>query len=499
MIKSEFDRDGGSLTFVAPASEEQTPVEIGHVLMLDVVGYSKLLLDAQTRVMAELNRLVRETVRFRVAQAAGKLVSLPAGDGLVLVFFGEPDAALESAIEITTALKYHPDIRVRMGIHSGPVHRVPDVNQASNVAGAGIDMAQRVMDCGDAGHILLSRRVAYDLAPLPRWSSDLYEIGECEIKHGQKISLVNFHNAEVGNPALPGKVKRSQDEALARERRAARSRQIKVATVTGIILALAGVSAFFVHRRFTTIGPPAPAAPPPEKSIAVLPFVDLSQAKDQEYFCDGMSEELLEALARTNGLRVVARTSSFSFKGKAEDISEIGRKLNVSTLLEGSLRRDGNRVRISAQLVNARDGFQIWSETYERELEGVFTLQDEITRAIVEALKVKLAVAASPRSLQNTEAYDLYLRGLFFSNKSGGAGFAKESRFFPAGAGKDPTLSRAWTGMAKVGAGWQTLTSNRSKGIRNRRLPRGKLSLSMSMMPKRMSIWVRQSEFLITT
>ena len=257
LIKSEFDRDGGgSLTFVAPASEEQTPVEIGHVLMLDVVGYSKLLLDAQTRVMAELNRLVRETVRFRVAQAAGKLVSLPAGDGLVLVFFGEPDAALESAIEITTALKDHPDIRVRMGIHSGPVHRVPDVNQASNVAGAGIDMAQRVMDCGDAGHILLSRRVAYDLAPLPRWSSDLYEIGECEIKHGQKISLVNFHNAEVGNPALPGKVKRSQDEALARERRAARSRQIKVATVTGIILALAGASAFFVHRRFTTIGPP---------------------------------------------------------------------------------------------------------------------------------------------------------------------------------------------------------------------------------------------------
>lgn len=417
--------------------------------MLDVVGYSKLLLDAQTRVMAELNRLVRETVRFRVAQAAGKLVSLPAGDGLVLVFFGEPDAAIESAIEITTALKYHPDIRVRMGIHSGPVHRVPDVNQASNVAGAGIDMAQRVMDCGDAGHILLSRRVAYDLAPLPRWSSDLYEIGECEIKHGQKISLVNFHNAEVGNPALPGKVKRSQDEALARERRAARSRQIKVATVTGIILALAGVSAFFVHRRFTTIGPPAPAAPPPEKSIAVLPFVDLSQAKDQEYFCDGMSEELLEALARTNGLRVVARTSSFSFKGKAEDISEIGRKLNVSTLLEGSLRRDGNRVRISAQLVNARDGFQIWSETYERELEGVFTLQDEITRAIVEALKVKLAVAASPRSLQNTEAYDLYLRGLFFSNKSGEQDLRKSLDFFQQALAKDPTLSRAWTGMAK--------------------------------------------------
>src|SRR4051812_15981478 len=417
--------------------------------MLDVVGYSKLLLDAQTRIMAELNGLVRETVRFRVAQAAGTLVSLPAGDGLVLVFFGEPDAALESALEITAALKRHQDIPVRMGIHSGPVHRVRDVNQASNVAGAGIDMAQRVMDCGDAGHILLSRRVAYDLAPLPRWSSDLYEIGECEIKHFQKISLVNFHNSEVGNAALPDKVRRSQEQALARERKVARSRHIKVATTTGAILILAAATAFVVHRRFSTIGPPGPALPPPEKSIAVLPFVDLSQAKDQEYFCDGMSEELLEALAKTNGLRVVARTSSFSFKGKTDDISEIGRKLNVATLLEGSLRRDGTRVRITAQLVNARDGFQIWTETYERELQGVFALQDEITRAIVDALKVKFAVASSPRPLQNTEAYDLYLQGLFFSNKSTEEDLRKSLDLFQRALEKDPSLSRAWTGIAK--------------------------------------------------
>jgi adenylate cyclase len=435
---------------VPPESEEQSPVEIGHVLMLDVVGYSKRLLDAQRQVMAELNGVVRGTVRFRVAQAAGKLVSLPAGDGLVLVFFGEADAALESAIEITTALKAHPDIGVRMGIHSGPVHRIRDVNQASNIAGAGIDMAQRVMDCGDAGHILLSRRVAYDLAPLPRWSSDLYEIGECEIKHGQKISLVNFHNAEVGNPALPGKVKQSQEQAAARERRAARSGHIKIATTTAIVLALAAATAFVVHRRFATIGPPAPALPPPEKSIAVLPFVDLSQARDQEYFCDGISQELLEALAKTNGLRVVARTSSFSFKGKSDDVSEIGRKLNVSTLLEGSLRRDGNRVRITAELVNARDGFPIWSETYERELQGVFALQDEITRAIVEALKVKLAVALPARAAQNTEAYDLYLQGLFFSNRSTEQDLRKSLDFFEAALAKDPTLGRAWTGIAKT-------------------------------------------------
>ena len=430
--------------------ETEGKVEIGHVLTMDVVGYSKLLIDAQTRLMAELNRLVRGTVRFRVAQAANKLVSLPTGDGMALVFFGDPEAAVECAMEVSSALKTHPDIHLRMGIHSGPVHRVTDVNEGANVAGAGIDLAQRVMDCGDAGHILLSRRVAYDLAPLPRWSKHLYEIGDCEIKHGQKISLVNFYIEEIGNPAVPEKVQRAQAEALAREGKAARSRQTIVVSVVAVLLLAAGLGAWVIHRRFATIGPPAPASSAPDKSIAVLPFVDLSQARDQEYFCDGMSEELLDALAQTEGLRVVARTSSFSFKGKSDDASEIGRKLNVSTVLEGSLRREGNRVRITAQLINARDGFHLWSETYERELRGVFALQDEITHAIVEALKIELTVAPPPRPPPNTEAYDLYLQGLFFSNKSTEQDLRKSIDFFQRALEKDPKLGRAWTGIAKA-------------------------------------------------
>ena len=429
--------------------ETEGKVEIGHVLTMDVVGYSKLLIDAQTRLMAELNRLVRGTVRFRVAQAANKLVSLPTGDGMALVFFGDPEAAVECAMEVSSALKTHPDIHLRMGIHSGPVHRVTDVNEGANVAGAGIDLAQRVMDCGDAGHILLSRRVAYDLAPLPRWSKHLYEIGDCEIKHGQKISLVNFYIEEIGNPAVPEKVQRAQAEALAREGKAARSRQTIVVSVVAVLLLAAGLGAWVIHRRFATIGPPAPASSAPDKSIAVLPFVDLSQARDQEYFCDGMSEELLDALAKTEGLRVVARTSSFSFKGKSDDASEIGRKLNVSTVLEGSLRREGNRVRITAQLINARDGFHLWSETYERELAGVFALQDEITHAIVEALKIKLAVAPTPRAELNTEAYDLYLQGLYLSNKSTEPELRKSLDLFQRALDKDPKLGRAWTGIAK--------------------------------------------------
>src|SRR5881275_2094701 len=189
---------------------------------------------------------------------------------------------------------------------------------------------------------------------------------------------------------------------------------------------------------------------PPEKSIAVVPFLDLSQAKDQEYFCDGISEEILEALAKVDGLRVVARTSSFSFQGRSVNAREVGEKLNVENVLEGSLRREGNRVRITAELVNARSGFHLWTETYDRELGGLFALQDEITRAIVDALKIKLAVSLPAREQRNTEAYDLYLQGLFFSNKSSEEDLRRALTFFQRGVEKDPTFTRAWTGIAKV-------------------------------------------------
>jgi len=215
-----------------------------------------------------------------------------------------------------------------------------------------------------------------------------------------------------------------------------------------IALAAIVVGAFFALRMSRHTAVPLP--PFPEKSIAVLPFLDLSQAKDQEYFCDGMSEEILDALAKIDGLRVVARTSSFAFKGKNPDVSDLGKKLNVENVVEGSVRRDGNRVRISAQLINARNGLQLWSETYERELQGVFALQDEIARAIVDALKIKLAVLLPAREQHNTEAYDLYLQGLYFSNKGSEEDLRRALSFFQRAVEKDPTFARAWTGIAKV-------------------------------------------------
>src|SRR4030088_3578259 len=175
-------------------SEQSSDVkfEIGHVLFIDIVGYSKLLINEQSEQMQKLKEIVRGTEHFRLAEAEGKLLRLPTGDGGALVFRNSPEAPLLCALQIAKDLKAHLELQVRMGIHSGPVNEVTDLNEQANIAGAGINLAQRVMDCGDVGHILLSKRVADDLEQYSRWRSLLHQLGECEIKHGQKISVVNL-------------------------------------------------------------------------------------------------------------------------------------------------------------------------------------------------------------------------------------------------------------------------------------------------------------------
>jgi Predicted integral membrane protein len=382
-------------------------LEIGNVLFMDIVGYSKLLTNEQCELLQQLNQIVRASAQFRRAEAANELIRLPTGDGMALIFLRSAQAPVECALEIGKALRDWPGLRVRMGIHSGPVNHVTDVNDRSNVAGAGINVAQRVMDCGDAGHILLSRRVADDLAQYGQWTSCLQDLGEIEVKHGLKLGIVNLCTGEVGNPEVPNKFK-----------------QVGAA-------------------ESTSTAPPASG-----KSIAVLPFADLSQAKDQEYFCDGISEEILSALAKVEGLRVTARTSSFSFKGRNVEVDEVARKLHVENILEGSLRRDGSRVRISVQLINGRDGFQKWSETYERELQGIFALQDEITEAVVQALKINLAITLPAQTEPNTEAYDLYLKGRFYWNKRTTAALKKAIKYFTEAIAKEPNYALAYTGLA---------------------------------------------------
>src|SRR5881392_277920 len=190
--------------------------EIGHVLFIDIVGYSKLLINEQSEQIEKLKEIVRGTEQFRLAEAEGKLLRLPTGDGGALVFRNSPEAPVRCALEITKELQKHPgskekpQLRLRMGIHSGPVNEVTDLNEQANIAGAGINIAQRVMDCGDGGHILLSKRVADDLEHYSQWRSLLHELGECEVKHGHKVSLVNFYEGEIGNREIPRKFRQAK-------------------------------------------------------------------------------------------------------------------------------------------------------------------------------------------------------------------------------------------------------------------------------------------------
>jgi adenylate cyclase len=423
-------------------------LDIGHVLFIDIVGYSKLHLDEQTNLIQTLREIIRNTEQVRVAEAEGKLLRLPTGDGGALVFRNNLEAPVLCALEISQALKSHPELPVRMGIHSGPVNEVTDLNEQANIAGVGINMAQRVMDCGDAGHILISKRVADDLEQYPQWREHLHDLGECEVKHGVRLHIFNLRGETFGNATVPAKIS-ARRTATPQSRK-----QFLVRGATGVVIAaLLIVVAILMSRSHQAVSnvQRSEASATEEHSIAVLPLVDLSESKNQEYLCDGVSEELLDTLAKIPGLRVAARTSAFSFKGKNVDISEIAKQLGVANIIEGSLRRNGNRIRVTAQLINARTGFHLWSDTIERELGDVFQVEDEITHAIVDALKVNLAGATPLRSAKSdAEVNDLYLQGLYFSNKSGEEDLRKALGFFQKALDKDPKFGRAWTGIGRV-------------------------------------------------
>src|ERR1700722_2798855 len=253
---------------MTPESENNLRLEIGHVLFIDIVGYSKLLITGQSEQLEKLRKIVRGTEQFRTAEAQGKLLRLPTGDGGALVFRTSPEAPALCAMEIAQALKTHPELHVRMGIHSGPVNEVTDLNEQANIAGAGINVAQRVMDCGDVGHILLSKHVADDLEHYPRWRSCLYDLGDCEVKHGVRLSLTNLYTDEVGNRQLPSKL------AGGRTRR-----QRRRAAGGGALLAIAGCLPFFIFNRISTNGGRT-LGPIPDKSVAVLPLENLTEEKE---------------------------------------------------------------------------------------------------------------------------------------------------------------------------------------------------------------------------
>jgi TolB-like protein/class 3 adenylate cyclase/Tfp pilus assembly protein PilF len=400
-------------------------LEIAHVLFIDIVGYSKLLTNEQRQLLQQLNGIVRETEPFRAAETAGKLVRLPTGDGMALAFFNSPDAPVRCAMAIGRELKKYPELKLRMGIHSGPVDVVFDVNDRPNVAGAGINMAQRVMDCGDAGHILLSKRSADDLAQYAEWKPQLHDLGEMEVKHGLRLEVVSFYNDEVGNPEPPAKLTRAEQAKQTATKLAARRKRRRVistgaAVALGVALVVTGT--WIWHRRVALASAyKAGAMGALEKSIAVLPFENFDADKENAYFADGVQDDILTDLAKVADLRVISRRSVAQYRGGNQTIRDIGQALQVAYVLEGTVRRLGNKIRITAQLIDTRTEIEKWTEKYDRDIADLFAVQNQISQSIVTQLKATLspeeksAIESPPT--QDLEAYDLYLRAksLFYA------------------------------------------------------------------------------------
>ena len=397
-------------------------LEIAHVLFIDIVGYSKLRTYEQSAQMEKLCEIVRGTEQFRVAEAEGKLLRLPTGDGGALAFRNSPEAPVLCAEEIAKALQSHPEIRVRMGIHSGPVNEVTDLNEQANIAGAGINIAQRIMDCGDAGHILVSKHAAEDLEQYDQWQPYLHDLGECEGKHGERLHVVNLYDDEIGNSAVPTKCALTAIPGTPSSTAAARNRRryLIVAMAIGALIVLGAASLFLTTRTAHIAGRGGTASSVSEKSIAVLPFQNLSDDKSNAYFTDGIQDEILTRLSKIAELKVISRTSTQKYKSTPENLREVGQQLGVAHFLEGSVQKVANAVHVNVQLIRAATAEHLWAESYNRKLDDVFGVEGEVASAIAEQLNAKLtgaeqkAVAETPT--QNAAAYDVYLRAVAIDN-----------------------------------------------------------------------------------
>jgi TolB-like protein/Tfp pilus assembly protein PilF len=434
---------------MSSVQEPHLHLEVGHILFLDIVGYSRLLADEQKDLVQELNQIVRETEQFRAGEAEGKLTRLPTGDGMVLVFTNNPEAPVECALEINKALQSHPKLKVRMGIHSGPVNPVADVNDQSNLLGAGINVAQRVMYCGDAGHILLSKHFAEDLENYAHWRSYLHDIGKVTGKHGLRVPLVNLYTDQVGNTALPTKL-----------RRARTTFRFKSAAVAVFLLVVAVGVGFWMFRRSQEKLVNATAAIP-YKSIAVLPFENLSADPENAFFTDGVQDEILNDLAKIADLKVISRTSVMPYKTRVKrNLRQIANELGVAHVVEGSVQRAANHVRVSAQLIDAKTDTHLWVESYDRPLDDVFAIQSDIAKAIAGQLQAKLSPAEKAAIEQppttNLVAYDRYLRakklledvytGRLFEN------VRQTIRLLDQAVALDPTFLLAYCQLARAHA-----------------------------------------------
>ncbi len=430
--------------------KKEIQLEIAHVLFIDIVGYSKLSINDQHAAVEELNRIVRASQQFQRAEAANRLIRIPTGDGMVLVFYTNPGAPAQFAVEISRSLKEHPRLQVRMGIHSGPVSGVVDVNERANLAGPGINMAKRVMDCGDAGHILLSKHVAEDLEEYEKWRPFLHDLGTCEVKHGVRVSVVNLYDDQFGNAKLPQRFETVQK----------RRTRLRWAEVAVALLVLAAIFAAFVLLLRRPARSPLAVV---EKSIAVLPFENRSDDKANAYFAEGIQDEILTRLSRIADLKVISRSSTQHYKSAPENLSEIAQLLGVAYILEGSVQKSGDAVRVNVQLIKAANDSHLWADTFDRKLTDLFSVESEVAKVIAEQLRAHLTgqeeqeLAVKPTD--NMEAYNAYLRGLAYTLRTANtpANALGAQKYLKEAVRLDPKFALAWALLSNVeSAGYRT-------------------------------------------
>jgi TolB-like protein/cytochrome c-type biogenesis protein CcmH/NrfG/class 3 adenylate cyclase len=490
-------------------SSSELKFDIGHVLFIDIVAYSKLLLAEQSNQMQTLREIVRGTEQFKKAEAEGKLLRLPTGDGGALVFRNSLEAPVLCALEISKALKSHPELKVRMGIHSGPVNEITDLNEQANIAGVGINMAQRVMDCGDAGHILLSKRVADDLEQYPQWRSHLSDLGECEVKHGTRVSVVNLYTDDAGNRAAPQKFSKQSAAVTPTDSVSRRDSRFPLIAGAALVLAIVIAVGWWASRPHKNVEGGAPATPNsqgiaearpsiPEKSIAVLPFENLSDDKSNAYFAEGIQDEILTRLSKIAALKVISRTSSQKYKSAPENLREVGQQLGVANLLEGSVQKAGNAVHINVQLIKAATDEHLWAESYDRELQNIFGVEGEVAGKIADALDAKLsgaeekAIAVRPTS--NVAAYDAYLRALSIEQTQWSyAGWEKAATAYTEAVQLDPTFAQAWARLAGVRSllylNGSNITKNTAASVKQ------PADRAMALQPELGESWLAQGDY----
>lgn len=387
--------------------------QLAAILFADIQGYTALMQDDEEKAIIIRDKF-QKVLTHEIRLHNGRIIQL-SGDGALCIFKSAIEA-IRAAIGIQKQMREEPNVPLRIGIHSGDV-----VTEGKNVYGDGVNVASRIESFAVSGSVFISGKV-YD-----------------EIRNHKDIEAVSLGKFELKNVSAPVEIfavsneglilpKKEKLEGKGKGKKASNTRRwLLPAGFLIILLSVASYLKFFSSS--STI----------DKSIAVLPFVDMSANHDQEYFGDGLSEELLGHLSQIPELKVISRTSSFSFKGKNIDLRMIGEKLGVAHILEGSVRKDKNKIRITAQLIKVRDGTHLWSETYDRNLDDIFKVQDEIAMAVVQQLKATILNDPTGKSSERSpEAYNLMLQGRYFMAQGHDESIIKSLGFFNQGLALDP-------------------------------------------------------------